>query len=34
MSKVFDLFIIGGGINGAGLARDAAGKEVLSVLSR
>jgi glycerol-3-phosphate dehydrogenase len=25
MSKVFDLFIIGGGINGAGLARDAAG---------
>jgi len=26
MSKVFDLFIIGGGINGAGLARDAAGR--------
>ena len=26
MSKVFDLFIIGGGINGAGIARDAAGR--------
>jgi len=26
MLKVFDLFIIGGGINGAGLARDAAGR--------
>ena len=26
MSKIFDLFIIGGGINGAGLARDAAGR--------
>jgi glycerol-3-phosphate dehydrogenase len=26
MSKVFDLFIIGGGINGAGLARDDAGR--------
>ena len=26
MSKLFDLFIIGGGINGAGLARDAAGR--------
>ena len=26
MPKVFDLFIIGGGINGAGLARDAAGR--------
>lgn len=26
MSKVFDLFIIGGGVNGAGLARDAAGR--------
>ena len=26
MSKVSDLFIIGGGINGAGLARDAAGR--------
>ena len=26
MSKVYDLFIIGGGINGAGLARDAAGR--------
>jgi glycerol-3-phosphate dehydrogenase len=24
MSKIFDLFIIGGGINGAGIARDAA----------
>ena len=30
MSKVFDLFIIGGGINGAGIARDASG-EGLSV---
>ncbi|WP_435117142.1 glycerol-3-phosphate dehydrogenase [Candidatus Pelagibacter bacterium nBUS_49] len=26
MSKIFDLFIIGGGINGAGIARDAAGR--------
>ena len=26
MSKVFDLFIIGGGINGAGIARDASGR--------
>ena len=26
MSKVFDLFIIGGGINGVGIARDAAGR--------
>ena len=26
MSKVFDLFIIGGGINGAGITRDAAGR--------
>ena len=26
MSKLFDLFIIGGGINGAGIARDAAGR--------
>ena len=26
MSKKFDLFIIGGGINGAGIARDAAGR--------
>ena len=26
MLKVFDLFIIGGGINGAGIARDAAGR--------
>ena len=26
MSTVFDLFIIGGGINGAGIARDAAGR--------
>ena len=26
MSRVFDLFIIGGGINGAGIARDAAGR--------
>ncbi|WP_440677182.1 glycerol-3-phosphate dehydrogenase [Candidatus Pelagibacter sp. HIMB1587] len=26
MAKVFDLFIIGGGINGAGIARDAAGR--------
>ena len=26
MSKNFDLFIIGGGINGAGIARDAAGR--------
>jgi glycerol-3-phosphate dehydrogenase len=26
MSKIFDLFIIGGGINGAGIARDSAGR--------
>ncbi len=26
MSRIFDLFIIGGGINGAGIARDAAGR--------
>ncbi len=26
MSKVFDLFIIGGGINGVGIARDASGR--------
>ena len=26
MSKVFDLFIIGGGINGVDIARDAAGR--------
>jgi glycerol-3-phosphate dehydrogenase len=26
MSKIFDIFIIGGGINGAGIARDAAGR--------
>ena len=26
MSKVFDLFIIGGGINGAGIGRDASGR--------
>ena len=26
MSKIYDLFIIGGGINGAGIARDAAGR--------
>tara|TARA_Y100001935_G_scaffold106230_1_gene88189 strand:+ start:424 stop:1575 length:1152 start_codon:yes stop_codon:yes gene_type:complete len=28
MSEVFDLFIIGGGINGAGIARDAAGRNL------
>jgi len=26
MTKVYDLFVIGGGINGAGIARDAAGR--------
>ena len=26
MSEIYDLFIIGGGINGAGIARDAAGR--------
>ena len=26
MSDKFDIFIIGGGINGAGIARDAAGR--------
>lgn len=28
MSKVYDLFIIGGGINGVGIARDAAGRDL------
>ena len=26
MSEIYDLFIIGGGINGAGIARDASGR--------
>ena len=26
MNKYYDLFIIGGGINGAGIARDASGR--------
>ena len=26
MNKLFDIFIIGAGINGAGIARDAAGR--------
>ena len=26
MNKIFDLFIIGGGINGAGISRDASGR--------
>ena len=25
MSEIYDIFILGGGINGAGIARDAAG---------
>ena len=33
MSKVFDLFIIGGGINDAGIARDAAGRGLSVCLS-
>ena len=28
MNSEFDLFIIGGGINGAGIARDAAGRNL------
>ena len=28
MSEIYDLFIIGGGINGAGIARDAAGRNI------
>ena len=28
MNNEFDLFIIGGGINGAGIARDAAGRNL------
>jgi glycerol-3-phosphate dehydrogenase len=34
MSKIFDLFIIGGGINGAGIARDAAGKRFVCLFGR
>ena len=26
MSTIYDIFILGGGINGAGIARDAAGR--------
>ena len=26
MNKIYDIFIIGGGINGAGIARDASGR--------
>ena len=26
MNQIFDIFIIGGGINGAGIARDAVGR--------
>ena len=28
MDSIFDVIIIGGGINGAGIARDAAGRKI------
>ena len=33
MEEMFDIFIIGGGINGAGIARDAAGRNLKVGLS-
>ena len=34
MTDMFDIFIIGGGINGAGIARDASGRGLKSLFSR
>ena len=32
MTEIVDLFVIGGGINGAGIARDAAGRGLSVIL--
>ncbi|MCK7498052.1 MAG: hypothetical protein MZW92_50610 [Comamonadaceae bacterium] len=34
MAKVYDLLVVGGGINGAGIARDAAGRGLQVLLVR